>query len=83
MKKDDVLLLIKIMPIADLIKLIIFANEEFFRFFAAKLGHFIINYLFLICNKHSSSSAKIGKLRKKSFIGSDLMVLLLLLHSKN
>ncbi len=34
-------------PVADSIKLILFANKEFFCFFAAKLGHFIINYFFL------------------------------------
>jgi len=32
----------------DPIKLIFFDNEEFFHFFAAKLGHFIINtFLFM------------------------------------
>jgi len=33
-------------PGADPIKLIFFANNEFLCFFAAKLGHFIINTFF-------------------------------------
>jgi len=37
-------------------------------FFAAKLGHFIINYFFSACNKHSDYKAKIGK-RRNFFIG--------------
>jgi len=44
-------ILMKLTPVADPIKLIFFATEEFFRF-AAKLGHFIINYFFPKCNKH-------------------------------
>jgi len=34
-------------PVADPIKLVFFANEEFLHFFAARLGHFIANYFFL------------------------------------
>ncbi len=33
-------------PVADPIKLVFFANEEFILFFADKLGHFIINDYF-------------------------------------
>jgi len=42
----------------------LFAIKEFFRFFADKLGHFFLIFLF---NKHSSLTAKIGKRRKTKF----------------
>jgi len=35
-------MLMKLTPVADPIKLFFFPNKEFLRFFAAKLGHFII-----------------------------------------
>ena len=39
-------------------------KQRIFPFFADKLGHFIANAFFSICNKHSSLLAKIGKPEK-------------------
>ncbi len=59
-----------ITPVADPIKLYFFPDEEFLCFtLAATLGHFNISYFFLHVTKHSNYTAKIGKWRKKSYIG--------------
>ncbi len=55
-------------PGVDPINLVFFTKKEFLHFFAAKLGHFIINYFFPICKKYSSLIKKNGKRRKKSFL---------------
>ncbi len=47
-------------PLTDPIKLFLFANEEFFSFFATLFN----NQLFFICNKHTSLTLKSGKQRK-------------------
>jgi len=39
-------------PVADPIKFLLFANEDFLSFFAAKLGHFTISDFFLYVTKH-------------------------------
>jgi hypothetical protein len=64
-----------ITSVGNPIKNFLFANDDFFRFFAVKLGHFIINEFFFLCNKHTSLTLKIGKL-KKGFIGSASVALI-------
>jgi len=51
--------------VADPIKLIFFANKEFFRFSIAKLGHFIINYIFLYVKNTQAYQRKSGNKEKK------------------
>jgi len=42
------------LTVADPIKLFFFANEEYLRFFDAKVGHFIVNDYFLYVTKQSN-----------------------------
>ena len=42
-------------------------RRRFFQFFATKLGHFIVHTPFVICYKHSSLTARIGKPEKWKF----------------
>jgi len=53
-------------PVANPIKLVFYGNKEFLHFFAAKLGHYIVNIFFRILQTLKPSlTAKIGKRRKK------------------
>jgi len=45
-----------------------FIIKEFFHFYEDKLGCFIANAFFPICDKHTSLTAKIGIQRKKKFV---------------
>ena len=54
----------------DPTKLLFFAIEEFLPIFADKLGHFKADTFFSISNRLSSLTAKIGKQRKTSLVGS-------------
>jgi hypothetical protein len=49
---------------ADPVKLVFFATEEFLRFFAAKLGHFIINDFFLNASNTQASQQRLEKEEK-------------------
>jgi len=53
--------------VANPIKLFFFANEEFFCFFAAKLGHFIIKVFFSLYNITLKLNSKNRKMKKKKF----------------
>jgi len=53
------------LAIADPIKLFFFANKDFFPFFAAKLGHFIINYFFLYVTNTQTKQQKSENEEKK------------------
>jgi hypothetical protein len=58
----------KIRPIgADTIKLFFFANNEFLRFFAAKLGHFTISDFFLYVQNTLTKQGKLENEEKKFF----------------
>jgi len=58
----------KLTPVAHPIKLFFFANEEFLRFFAAKLGHFTISDFFSTCNKTLKLNSKNLKRKKKKVV---------------